>query len=111
MKQPLRSSSGAQFVMEIAKGCWEMRLHVLTVSSFSGIDAVMAENGTKSSSNSKISLRIRIFVHKRVLKIVNVAVIIFIVQPLIFIASKSTCSSCCGHPGGWGSSSANLPKK
>ncbi len=96
---------------EIAKGSWEMRLHVLTGSSFSGIDAVMAEIGRKSSPNRKISLRIRIFVHKCGLKIVKVAVVIFIVQTLFFIASDSAHSSCCVHSRGWGSSSANLPKK
>jgi hypothetical protein len=33
------------------------------------------------------------------------------VHTLIFIASDSAPSSCCVHPRGWGSSSANLPKK
>ena len=111
MKQPLRSSSGAQIMMEIAKGCWEMRLHVLTGSSCSRIDAVMAEIGRKSSPNSKISISIRIFAHKRVLQIAAIAVIIIIVHTLIFLASDSAPGSCCVHPRGWGSSSANLPKK
>ncbi len=96
---------------EIAKGSWETRLHVLTGSSCSAIDAIMAEIGRKSSSNSKISISIRIFEHKRVLQIAVIAVIIVIVHTLIFIASDSAHSSSCMHPRGWGSSRANLPKK
>lgn len=60
----------------------------------------MAEIGRKSSSNSKISISIRIFEHKRVHQIVRVAVVIFIVHSLIFIASDSAPSSCCVHPRG-----------
>ncbi len=98
-------------MMEFAKGCWEMRLNVLTGTGSTTINAIMAEIGRKSRSNSKISLRIRIFVHKSVFKIAVIAVIIVIVHTLIFIASDSAPSSCCVHPRGWGSSSTNLPKK
>lgn len=96
-------------MMEIAKGCWEMRVHVRTISSCSAIDAIMAEIGCKSSSDSKISLRIRIFVHKRVLKVVKFAVVIDIVQTLIFITSSSARGNCCLWPRRRGSSSMNLP--
>ena len=65
--------------------------------------------GCKSSSDSKISLRIRIFVHKRVLKVVKFAVVIDIVQTLIFITSSSARGNCCLWPRRRGSSSMNLP--
>jgi hypothetical protein len=111
MKQPLRRSGGAQIMMEIAKGCWEMRLHMLTGTGSATINAIMAEIGRKSRSDSKISLSIRIFVHKHVLKIIQVAVVIFIMHPLIFNISSSAHNACCIRPRRRSSSSANLPKK
>jgi hypothetical protein len=69
MKKPLGSGRSAQIVTKIAKGWWKVRFNVLTGTSSTTIDAIMAKLGRKSGSDRKIGLRIRIFQVKRVIKV------------------------------------------